>query len=790
MQKLSLIILWLLFTLNLVAQKDYKQTIRGTVIDKYTQMPLIGATVILLESEPLNGTATDEQGNFRLEHIPVGRQGIKVSYIGYYPMSINNLLLSSGKELVLNIELEERVFVSKEVVIKFHHKKNKPINEMAVISARSFTVEETERYAGSWGDPARMVANFAGVMSVSDQQNEIIIRGNSPTGLLWRLDGIDIPNPNHFGSTGTTGGPVCMLNNNLLTNSDFFTGAFPAEYGNVLAGVFDLKMRTGNNEKREYMSQIGFNGFELGAEGPFSNKNKSSYLVNIRYATLEGFEALGMDIGTGSSMPQFKDISFKIDIPGTKYGRFSLFGLGGKSFIQLHDSKKDSTEWSYGLSGTDTDYGTDMGVTGLSHLFFFNEKTRLKTNLSVSGWRNHVKIDSISKSGNSPLPIYRSNIVEIKHTFSTHLRKKINPTNNVGAGMSYDVYHINYLDSSSNNGGKTFFVNTDSKGSFGLLQAYIQWQYKFSDQILFYSGLFSQLFLLNKDFVFEPRLGLKWNFSENQTISFGFGKHSQLQPRMSYFYQTLVDTLNNTYIQTNRNVELSKGNHIVLGYDYLFNGNLRLKLETYYQHLYNIPVLESRPEFSMLNAGEFFDLPTEDSLISTGTGKNYGLEITFERFFYKNYYFLITASFYQSKYKGYDGIERNTAFNGNFVFNCLGGYEFKIGKYNALAINLKGVWAGGKRRLPISLEESVSNGWTTFDWEHAYNERFRDYLRIDARFSFKLNRKKVNHEWALDIQNITNHKNIFMEGYDPVRQRIKYDYQFGFFPMIFYRIQF
>ncbi|MCK4822533.1 carboxypeptidase-like regulatory domain-containing protein, partial [bacterium] len=378
MQKLSLIILWLLFTLNLVAQKDYKQTIRGTVVDKYTQMPLIGATVILLESEPLNGTATDEQGNFRLEHIPVGRQGIKVSYIGYYPMSINNLLLSSGKELVLNIELEERVFVSKEVVIKFHHKKNKPINEMAVISARSFTVEETERYAGSWGDPARMVANFAGVMSVSDQQNEIIIRGNSPTGLLWRLDGIDIPNPNHFGSTGTTGGPVCMLNNNLLTNSDFFTGAFPAEYGNVLAGVFDLKMRTGNNEKREYMSQIGFNGFELGAEGPFSNKNKSSYLVNIRYATLEGFEALGMDIGTGSSMPQFKDISFKIDIPGTKYGRFSLFGLGGKSFIQLHDSKKDSTEWSYGLSGTDTDYGTDMGVTGLSHLFFLNEKTRLK----------------------------------------------------------------------------------------------------------------------------------------------------------------------------------------------------------------------------------------------------------------------------------------------------------------------------------------------------------------------------------------------------------------------------
>lgn len=143
---------------------------------------------------------------------------------------------------------------------------------MATVSARSFTVEETSRYAGSLNDPSRMAANYAGVSSTSDARNDIIIRGNSPLGVLWRLNGMEIPNPNHFGSLGTTGGPVSILNNNLLDKSDFLTGAFPAEYGNALAGVFDLQMRSGNNEKTEFLGQVGFNGFELGAEGPIGKK--------------------------------------------------------------------------------------------------------------------------------------------------------------------------------------------------------------------------------------------------------------------------------------------------------------------------------------------------------------------------------------------------------------------------------------------------------------------------------------------------------------------------------------
>ena len=798
MQKIitSLVLFFIFFSL-VFSQDDYTQTIRGTIVDKHSKVPLLGATVILSGYDPVLGTITDESGIFRLEKVPVGRHEIQVSYMGYHSLSLSNLLLTSGKELVLNIELEEKVFTAEEVVIKFKRRKDQPINEIAFVSARSFTVEETNRFAGSLRDPSRMVANYAGVMTASDSRNDIIIRGNSPMGLLWRLDGIDIPNPNHFGALGTTGGPISILNNNLLTNSDFFTGAFPAEYGNALAGAFDLKMRSGNNERGEYTGQIGLNGFEFGAEGPFSGKSGASYLASYRYSTLEVFNALGIDILSGSSIPQYQDLSFKIDVPGTKLGRFSLFGIGGLSYIELHDSKKDSSDFSFGLAGTDTNFGSDMGVIGFSHLYFFDEKTRIKTHISISGSKSYTELDSLKFDSrgnfieNSQYPFYRSIFSEIKYSFSTHVRSKFNAKNNLSSGIIFDIFQVDYIDSVYYHEDGKFRTWTDAKGNLGLIQAYSQWYYKFSNFFSFYSGLHFQQFTLNNSLVIEPRLGLKWMFGKkrDQSFNIGFGVHSQLQPMMSYFYQTL-DTVNNTYFKTNEKLDFSRSNHLVLGYDYSISPNLRLKVETYYQKLYQIPVRENWKEFSMLNAGDYFAIPVVDSLLNEGTGHNYGIEFTFEKFLSKGYYFLLTTSLFDSKYKSYDGIQRNTAFNGNYVLNALGGYEFKLGEYNVLTFDFKTVCAGGKRYVPIDLNESVLAGETKYDWDNAFKNKYDDYFRIDLRIGFKMNGKKFNQEWGINLQNVTNHKNIFQETFNPIINRIKTDYQQGFFPVMLYRIQF
>ncbi|MCF8372524.1 MAG: TonB-dependent receptor [Bacteroidales bacterium] len=785
---INLLIATILICLNpLQAQGDYTQTIRGTILDKHSQVTLPGASVVLLNSDPLIGVSSDVDGKFRLENVPVGRHSLQFSFMGYEPVVINNVDLGSGKELVLTVEMEEKVITTKEVVVYAKFQKDETINKMATVSARSFSVEETQRYAGSLGDPSRMAANFAGVVSSNDRRNDIVIRGNSPMGLLWRLEGIEIPNPNHFGAMGTTGGPVSMLNNNLLTNSDFFSGAFPAEYGNALAGAFDLRMRSGNNEKPEYVGQIGFNGFELGAEGPFS-KSGASYLVNYRYSTLDVMHKLGLEFGTGSAVPEYQDLSFKVDVPGTKAGHFSLFGLGGKSFIALDNEEGWGTKEVY------TEYGSDMGVIGLNHQYFFTDKSRLKTSVSYSGFRTKTLLDSlVAPDYEQGYAYYRSTLSETKLSFATQHIYKLSASDNFKTGIILDHFNVNYVDSFLDYEIGGFRTLTLNKGSMDMSRAFTQWQHKFNDHLVLNSGLHFSYFNFNKEARLEPRLGIRWSFSGNQALNFGYGYHSQLQPKMNYFIQTRLD--NGTYIETNRDLKMSRSQHFVVGYDRRFAQDFRLKLEAYYQQLSKIPVSQTYTAFSMLNAGDFFAIPHIDSLMNEGTGKNYGLELTVEKFFSEGYYFLVTASLYDSKYKAFDGIQRNTTFNGNFIVNALGGYELKVGSHNAIAFDLKAVYGGNKRYIPLDWKASIAQGEEEYNWDEAFKNRYPNYLRIDVRLSFKLNGKKINQEWALDIQNVTNNKNILVEQFqynaqDSWQSKLVKQYQTELFPMMTYRIFF
>jgi hypothetical protein len=731
-------------------------------------------------------------GLFALRNVPLGRQSVEIRYVGYESKIIPNILLTVAKEVVLEIKLTEQVTEFEEVTVKAFSRKDKSINDMAMISARSFSIEETERFAGSLGDPSRMVANYAGVITQNDSRNDIIIRGNSPTGLLWRLEDIEIPNPNHFGALGTTGGPVSMLNNNLLTNSDFLTGAFPAEYSNALAGAFDLNMRSGNNQVREYTGQIGFNGFELGAEGPFSMKKsgpKASYLGNFRYSTLDVFHKLGIDIGTGAAIPEYKDLTFLIDIPGTKLGRFKIIGLLGDSYISLGREKEDTANNQYTARGTATDFGSKLAVVGLSHVYYINENSRFKTTLSWQTTSSTTVLDSILNNWELTLPMYRSRQSEDKISFSTQYRQKINSRNNFSLGVIIDRYSIDYLDSVMNSDIQEFQEIINTRANMMLYRAYAQWQHKFSDQLSAYAGLNFQHFGLNSESAIEPRLSMKWSINPKHAFSLGYGKHSQMQPKIIYYTLT-HDTINNIDFTTNEDVKFTRADHFVLGYDYLINKDFRIKIESYYQRLYRVPVKESFPEFSMLNTGDFFGIPQEDSLVNKGTGRNLGIELTVEKFLSKGYYFLLTASVFDSKYKGYDNVLRNTAFNGNYVFNILGGYEFSLRKNRMLTLDMKTVWAGGRRYVPIDEVLSRIKNSDERDWNLAYQNKYNDYFRTDFRIGFKINGKKTSQEWALDLQNLTGFQSLFMEGWDAAEQKIYTVYQQGFFPMMLYRIQF
>ena len=792
--KKSVLIVFIIFSTIAFAftQNGLKQTIRGTVVDGTTEFPLIGANVLIIGTTPPIGVTTDMNGNFIIPDIPLGRVDLEISFIGYKSQVLNNLLLNSAQEMIVNVKLEESAITMDEVVVRAGKRKDQTQNEMAMVSARTFSVEETERFAGSLGDPARMVANYAGVMTQNDARNDIIIRGNSPSGVLWRMEGIEIPNPNHFGALGTTGGPVSMVNNNLLTNSDFLTGAFPAEYGNAVAGAFDLNMRSGNNQKTEFLGQVGFNGFELGAEGPvlgLNSKVRPSYVANFRYSTIELMDKMGLSSNTGAAIPEYKDFTFLVDVPGTKFGRFKVFGLWGESFIDLGRDFSDTTENAYNFRGQATDFGSSLAVGGLSHTFFFNENMRIKTTASYQTTSSKTKVDSVDYETQTFKNTYGGENTENKLSFSTQFKHKINPKNNYSIGFIADFLTVDYSDSVYSRDYNMYIRPNNINSNMELLRAYAQWQHNFTNNLTGYAGIHSQHFVLNGETAIEPRLSLRWQFTPKQSINIGFGKHSQLQPKSTYFVQT-YDSITNSYHQTNTDLKFTKSNHYVFGYNYLIKPDFRLKFETYYQDLYDVPIKESFPEFSMLNTGADFGGALEDSLTSEGIGQNYGVEFTIEKFLSRGYYFLITASLFESKYQGNDKVWRNTAFNGNYVLNALVGYEHKIGKNGAMTFDLKTVWAGGKRYIPIDFDASEEKREPVYDWSRAYENQYDDYFRTDFRIAYTINMKKVTSEWAIDFQNIFNYQSVFNEGYDPQKNEVYYTYQQGFLPMFLFRMHF
>jgi hypothetical protein len=785
MNRLVIPILFILINTGLYSQ-DLTQTVRGKVVDSQTEAPLVGAVITIKNSNPLLGARTDIEGNFKIEKVPIGRRTIEASHIGYLPYSRENIFVTSNRETDLIVKLEESVISLNEVLITHKLKKDQSINQNAPVSARTFSIEETERYSGSIGDPARMASNFAGISALADQRNDIVIRGNSPLGLLWRLDGIDIPNPNHFASFGASGGPISILNNNLLTNSDFFTSAFPAEYGNALSGVFDLKMRSGSTQKYEFVTQIGMNGFELGAEGPII-KNNSSFLINYRYSTLAVVDAMGFKVGI-DAIPFFQDASFKITSGKTKLGNFSLIGIGGYSYVNEFDSRRDTSQLNNG-KGEDFTFGSGMGSVGLIHKLLINNKLNIENIISVSYTISHISEDKFTVLAPDPSPYYRQKSDEKGIDFSTNLKYKPDPRNIFQSGISFQMLKYQFIDSIKS--GSDFLVNLDQKGNYNLLKSYVQWQHKFTDNLIIYSGLHFLVFTFNNKYSLEPRIGLKWSFYSRHSINFGFGLHGQLVPRMFYIVES--ETTPGALDQLNQKLGFSRSMHSVFGYNYLISENLRLKFETYYQYLYQIPVKSGDPGYSMLNFGDsYFDqLPIIDSLENKGTGKNYGMELTLEKFFNKGYYALMTASLYESKYKGYDGSERNTAFNGNFILNALAGKEFMIGKKNFISLNLKITYAGSLRYVPFEIVQIAPSQFVQdFDWSRAYEERRNDYFRFNGRLGYKLIMKKFSAELAVDLMNMTNHKDIFTEHFNSATGKMEYAYQFSFMPIGFLRFQF
>lgn len=772
------------------------QTIRGTVTDNITQAPLIGVNIRIISiTEQTIGAATDIDGSYRIDQVPLGRHTLRVTYVGYEEQVLPNVVVTAGKEVVLNISLTESINQLQDLVVIADTKADKTAtnNDLAVVSARSFNVDDTKRYAGALGDPSRMVANFAGVIGGDDSRNDIVVRGNSPTGMLWQLEGLNIPNPNHFGSLNSTGGPVSMLNNNNLDKSDFMTSAFPSQYGNALAGVFDIRLRDGNNEKTEYTAQIGFNGFEAGAEGRLG-KNGGSFIANYRYSTLGIFDALGIDFGTGSNVPLYQDLNFKLSLPTAGKGKWSVFGVAGKSSIDLLGSEADLSENSdlYGSENEDAYPTFQTGIVGVSYEQQFGGNTFGKITAGVSITEELYTADSLVRNeADEVIAKFRKSEASFdtrKISLTGNFKTRINAKNSLSYGFYLDALRFDLFNRELYPNINSDSIRIDVADNSLLTQAYLSWKHRFNEHLSLVAGMHGQHYSLNSQFVAEPRVSFLYNFNGKQSVSLGYGLHHQIQNPYTTYVQTKTAS---GYIYTNTGLDFTSSQHVVLTYDWNISEVLRLKAETYYQQISDVPVEQDQSSFSAINIGSSFAPSNQDSLISTGSGKNYGIELTLERFFSKGFYFLITTSFFDSKYKGSDGIERNTAYNTQYVANGLVGKEWRVGRNkNYFTLSLKATTIGGKYLTPINEAASQQLGQTVYEESKAYSVKQDPYFRTDVKLAYRKEYRRSSLEMALDLQNVTNNQNIFSQSYNPRTNQIVTQYQQGFFPVPFVRYTF
>ena len=761
-------------------------------MDQDSKIPLIGASVTILTTTEPQGTLTDVDGHFTIEDVPVGRQSLEVSYLGYEPAFLENVILGSGKELVLNIGLRESLIQIAEAVVTAKHDKTKALNEMSTLSARSFSIEETQRYAASFLDPARMAQNYAGVSSAGDDlSNEIVIRGNSPAYVQWRVEGVQVPGPNHYANKGSSGGGISMLSNSMLANSDFYTGAFPAEIGNALAGAFDLNFRKGNNQKREHSFQIGTLGIEASAEGPFSAHSDASYLINYRYSTLG---LIGKIVQLGDVDLDFQDVSFKVNVPTKKAGVFSLFGLGGLSKSRT-DYEPDSTKWE-NLGDLFSEDGKNIyGLLGLGHRYIFkNKKTYVKTVLAATLDQVIFSEQFIDVRNQHQLVEFETqDLADKAFRWSTLLNHKVNAKNTLRTGFVFSDLNYSFLNETRDLhflGNYQFeykpkVVLLDTKGHTNMYELFAQHKYRPNNKWTLNYGLHYTYFQMTNSSALEPRFGVKWGFAPKQSLAFSAGLHSQSEHLINYTLQR--QRADSSFFQPNIHLGLTKAAHFVLGYDINLNKSTRLKVETYYQSLFDVPVDTSFVGGTILNAQDVYDVLDDSyALVGDGTGRNIGIDLTFERFFADSYYYLLTGSLFESTFEDADGKRYSTRYNSRYNLTALGGKEFKVGrsKKNAISINGKLVYNGGNRYHEWDFEHKKVTEGGVFKFQAA------PYFRIDFSVNYRVNRASSAHTMAIELQNLTDNQNVGGLYPDFTLKEYKTYYQNGLIPNLYYRVEF
>ncbi|MBO5741519.1 MAG: TonB-dependent receptor [Bacteroidaceae bacterium] len=782
----------------LLPQSVVAQTIKGSVTDAITGEALIGAAVKVAELKDAGGI-TNIDGEFSITITQPGRYTIETSYMGYEPSVLKEVLVAGAKDVVLDITLRESSTDMNEVVIKPRVNKESTVNPTALVGGMMLSMEEASRYAGGYNDPARLVTAFAGVAGQGDG-NGISVHGNAPQFMQYRLEGVEIFSPNHFADLYSAGfGMVSALNSNVITNSDFFVSTFNSSYNNALSGVFDVRMRAGNNSKFENGVQVGSVGIEWTSEGPISKKNNSSFIFNYRY----GFSTIARKlklIDTYGSQYDFQDLSFKLNFPTKKAGTFSAFALG---FIDKSwDVELDIKDIHSIYDASDQEGSLYNALLGASHKIHFDNKWTWRTTAAYNMQHNKVDMEywglnfdanhkPIGFEGKDyPFSYLKQN--EDRAVFNTELSKQVTPRwlLQLGGEYSHRFFDLNFRTAENVYEPVSPTPYYATKDNTGLASIFWSNLWKPADNLSFNIGLSGSYFLLSKDFSIEPRASMKWEPGKRHSISLGYGLHSMIEKLDAYFFRNADGTM------ANKDLGLSKAHHLLTTYMYKFTDNLNLRFNAYYQYGFDTPVGINGSTFCTVN--RLFNY-IEEPLVNEGNTRNYGADITLEHYMSRGFYGQVNGSLFKSEYRGLDKKWRNQLYDRGYMVKVLGGKEWMIGKrkQDVFNVSVKYTLQGGLRHTPIDVDAmkanvaaGIINDQPIYKEDEAMTLQFDPTSILDLTVSYKINRKNVGHTIAFEGVNILQHETPYAVHYDLGTGQLRVDKSGISLPNIYYRIDF
>jgi len=797
--KKTAIFLLLLVSLVPGFSQQTGQTIRGTVVDKVTKNTLPGATVYIKDSDPVIGAAADADGKFVLRNVPLKRTVVVCSFVGYSDFYSDDFIVTSAKEIVLNIELEEGITLG-GVTVSAVRTISEPLNELAYVSARSFSVEETERTPVGLNDVSKMAQSFPGTQQGRlDIENDIIVRGNSSFGMIWRLEGLDIPSPNHYARPGSSGGGISILSAQLMSRSDFYTGGMPAEFGNTVSAAFDIRLKNGNLSKYENRFKVSLIGIDYALEGPFK-KDQSSFVFNYRYSMLGLLNRLGFHPTGENAFNEFSDFSFNtyFNFPKRK-SNLNIFGMGGTSMeiynpIYPATARDPEVLWHWEL----VKFGSDMATVGAVYTKLHSSSAFSKVSVAAtSSWieRSNDTLDLEDNPYRYREDQYRDSRLVGTYVYSN----RIDSSWRIKAGVIGNLIGFDFFQMYTSRR-TTLDINqftlggtqVEGSGITQTAQAYGQAIYNMTPKLTISGGLHFLMLFMNNSASVDPRLSVKYQMSPGSRLSFAIGKYSQHLPLPAYMYVE-ADTLANgtiNAISVNKNMRMMYSNHYILSYQYATPAKFKFQAEAYFQDLYHVPVA-ANPEskYSMLNDNsEFPALQTSD----LGRGMNYGIDVAIEKYTINSFYILATGSLFAAKYRPLDGKWYHNRFSSNWVSAITVGKEFDFGKGRVLQVGTRFIHNGGHRYTTIDYEKSAIKGEYVAD-EDGYNaSRMPAYWKFDGRIAYRFSRPKFAMNISLDMSNLTGHKNPNSVGYNATTNELFYYYHTGndFIPLLNIQIDF